>query len=98
VCGYRWPMSRLLSESEIQALPEALREHYRASDALRSLDDLVWFPPAKREALERLAARGAQRTVERIRRTEGDTAAEAAAHAVEVARHTRATSQERRAS
>jgi hypothetical protein len=93
-------MSRLLSDTEIEALPADLREHYRASDALRSLDDLPYFPPAKRESLERLAARGAQRTLDRIRRLEGDDTADAAAREVEAARQDRArqVGSERRAS
>jgi len=82
-------MEPLLTDQEIQSLPETLQGHYRASGALRSLDDLAWFPPAKREALERLAARGALRTVDRIRRLEGDQAADTAAAEVEAARQER---------
>lgn len=79
----------MLSEPEIQALPEDIRAHYRTSGTLRSLDDLVWFPPGKRAALEALAARGAARTIERIRQAEGDTAADDAAREVEAARQAR---------
>jgi len=80
----------MLTAAEVEALPEEIREHYRQHNHVRSMDDLVWFPPAKREVFEQLAARGAAKTVERIRRQEGDEAAEAVARGVAAAADERA--------
>ena len=56
----------LLTGAEIEALPEALREYYRTHEGLRDLDDLRYFPEAKRASIEKMVARLQQRTLARI--------------------------------
>jgi hypothetical protein len=56
----------LLTATEIEALPEDLREYYRTHEGLRDLDDLRFFPEAKRASVEQMVARLRERTLTRI--------------------------------
>jgi hypothetical protein len=53
----------LLTAAEIDALPEALRGYYRTHAGLRDLDDLPFFPEAKRVSLEQMLTRLQERTL-----------------------------------
>jgi hypothetical protein len=57
---------RMLTDAEIEQLPEGIREHYRQHDWLRHSDDLAYFPEQKRAVFLQLMERGRERTLTRI--------------------------------